>query len=162
MSREKSHALCIHAGKFRLAFYLDQVVRVVQSAEVMPLPGAGELFFGVIDYHGQILAVINTYMLFGITQVPIKPSMVFIVVKTPNRDLVFVADRVEGIIPTFHTDIVKASELDVRMGQTGLLRTKDGLVIIYDLDLFLNTADEALLNQLMVGVAKIVSDESAG
>lgn len=141
--------LCFEVNGVRIGIHLDEVEKVVGAAKISPVPDGPEMISGLVDYHGMPVAVINLRKKFLFPARSVSPDQAFIIVKTQKRHLVLVADRIEGIMNIDPAEIVPSYELDSTMRDFGVLRTREGIVIMFDSEKFLCEQDEVLLSTLL-------------
>jgi purine-binding chemotaxis protein CheW len=121
------------------ALPLAQVERVIHAVEVTPLPDAPDVILGVINLHGQIMAVANLRQRFGLPGREISLQDRFIIATTTHRKIALVADAVNGVIEIPQSRILEAAGILPHMEYVdGVVRLEDGLVLIHDLERFLS------------------------
>ena len=98
-------------GEQRYALKLDAVERVLRAAEISPLPNTPEIVMGVINIRGQIVPVINTRRRFLLPEREISLTDLFIMARTSKRNVVLVADAVNGLVERSERDVVTAEEI---------------------------------------------------
>lgn len=131
---------------FRLALRLECVTSVIQAVEITPLPNAPDIILGVISVHGDIMPVADLRKRFGIRTKPLALYDHIIVVKTKKRTVGIIADRTEAVVECTEADVTPATELTPGLNQVeGIVRRKDGLIIIQDMDKLLSLEEEASL-----------------
>src|SRR6266853_41985 len=69
----------------RYALRLDVVERIVQAAEVTPLPNAPTIVLGLIDLEGRVLPVLNVRRRFRLPEREIGPADQFLIARTERR-----------------------------------------------------------------------------
>lgn len=144
----------------RHAISLSMVERVIRAVEVTPFSGASGIVSGVINYHGNIMPVINTRRLFGFAEREITPDDLFIIVRTGRRQVALVADSIEHVagIPA---DRIAPMD-DIAPGGrflTGIVRMESGLIMIHDLE---NCIRAAELPPMEHSPEKVVTHVEAG
>src|SRR2546427_2561726 len=137
-------------GEQRYALKLDAVERVLRAAEISPLPNTPEIVMGVINIRGQIVPVINTRRRFLLPEREISLTDLFIMARTSKRNVVLVADAVNGLVERSERDVVTAEEI---LGELecveGVMKLDDGLVFIHDLERCLSLEEERMLDEAM-------------
>ncbi|PYV88145.1 MAG: chemotaxis protein CheW [Acidobacteria bacterium] len=137
-------------GEQRYALKLDAVERVLRAAEISPLPNTPEIVMGVINIRGQIVPVINTRRRFLLPEREISLTDLFIMARTSKRNVVLVADAVNGLVERSERDVVTAEEI---LGELecveGVMKLDDGLVFIHDLERCLSLEEERMLDDAM-------------
>ncbi len=126
----------------RLALPLDQVLRVVRSVEITPLPAGPEIVRGVINLHGEVVAVIDARLRFRLPQRPLSIHDQFVIARARERILALIVDSVDGIRECPPEDGAKGDAIVPGLEYvSGVVRLGDGLVVIHDLDTFLSLAE---------------------
>ena len=145
---EQHAALLVFAiEEMRLALRLSQVQRVLRSVEITPLPAAPEIVHGVINLRGLIIAVVDVRPRFGLQKRSISIHDQLVIARAKERTLALVADSVDGV-----REVSPAEQVDGRDIASGLeyvagvVRYRDGLVVIHDFDTFLSAAEERALD----------------
>ncbi len=131
---------------------LSQVERIVHVVEVAPLPKAPEIVLGVVNFSGRIIPVVNIRRRFGL---PPKETEIYdflILALTSRRELAFMADAVAGVIDCPEEEIIAAEKIVPGLEYLqGVMRLKDGLIFIHDLDRFLSLDEEKYLAEALKG-----------
>jgi purine-binding chemotaxis protein CheW len=137
----------------RYAVAASHVIRVVRAVEVTPLPKAPDTIMGVINFHGEILPVIDIRRLFRLPSRDIRLEDQFIIVRTSHRRAVIVVDSVIGV---HLLDQHQQGEIQEAFPFTeyvsGIVSIQQSLILINDLDAFLSLDDERILDQALSGV----------
>jgi len=118
---------------------LKDIKKVIQIVEITPLPEMPKYILGIINFHGEILPVINLSYLFNIYQKEAEVSDRMIIAKTKTKKLALVAQHVEDVIDIDSNDIT--SPEDIVYGTNflqGVIKHDDGMILIADTNNFLN------------------------
>lgn len=134
----------------RLALPLSLVTQVTRAAAITPVPNAPAIVMGVVDFHGEIIPVMNVRVRLGLEARPMSLTDQMVITRTPLRAIAFVVDRVLGLAEWDDADFVPASAVvpDVAFLE-GIARDHDGLILLYDPDAFLRTEEAHQLAQAM-------------
>ena len=136
----------------RYALPLDRVQRVVRMVEVTPLPQAPRVVEGVINVEGEIIAVMNTRLRFGLPERHAALSDELLIAHARGRRVALHVDAVAGVAEYAESDIVAGEEVAPgARGLAGVARLADGLVLIHDLDGFLSGEEEQRLDEALHG-----------
>lgn len=139
---------CLDEQRYGLP--LDMVGRVVRVVDITPLPKAPDVVLGVINVQGRIIPVINLRRRFGRPDRKILLSDVLIVSYTCRRPVALVADSVTGVIDCSEQDIVRPEAILPAVAYIdGVVKLKDGLILIQDIDKFLSLEEEESLVQAL-------------
>lgn len=129
---------------------LPTVHRVVMATEVVPVPGAPSVVVGVIDFHGEVLPVLDVRQRLHAEARPLDISSQFIIVTTNSRKLGLLVDHTVGVVERDWADIgalaPAAAGLEYFDGTT---RLDDGLVLIHDVDRLLSAGEADGLDAAM-------------
>lgn len=137
-------------GDQRYALNLSAVERVVRMAEITPLPKAPDVALGVVNARGQVIPVINVRRRFRLPERQIALTDQLVVARTARRLVALVADAVTDVIACPERDLIAAARIVPGVGYVqGVVKLKDGLVLIHDLDQFLSLEEERTLDQAM-------------
>jgi purine-binding chemotaxis protein CheW len=141
----------------RYALYLTVVECVVRVVEITPLPKAPEIVLGVINFHGEIITVIDMRRRFNLLAREIELKDQLIVARTSKRLVALVVDSVIGIHELNHNQVVD-SELAFPFTDylSGAAKIEGNLILINDLDKFLSLDEE---NKLEIATREM-TDES--
>jgi purine-binding chemotaxis protein CheW len=142
-----------------LAFSLDQwhcalplsaVERSYRAVAVTPLPDAPEKVLGIVNVHGIVYPVIDLRRCFGLPSRPVSPADHLILGHTTRRRVGLMVDSVSGVIECRKAEIVEAETVLPEMEYvSGIVRLKDGVLLIHDLDRFLSLEEEEALDQAL-------------
>ena len=130
----------------RYALYLSVVERVVRMVEITPLPKAPKIVMGVINFHGEIITVIDMRRRFNLPTREIELEDQLIIARTSKRLVALVVDSVIGIRELNHNQIVTAEQaFPFTDYLSGAAKTEGNLILINDLDKFLSLNEEKML-----------------
>jgi purine-binding chemotaxis protein CheW len=135
------------------AVSLAAVERIVHVVEVSPLPKAPEIVLGVINFSGRVIPVVDMRRRF---RLPAKETGLYdhlIIARTSKREIAFIADGVAGVIECPIADITAADEIVPGLEYlAGVLKLKDGLIFIHDLERFLSLDEERSIDAAIQGL----------
>lgn len=135
------------------AVLLSQVERIVHVVEVAPLPKAPEVVLGIVNFSGRIIPVVDIRRRFGL---PAKETEIYdflVLARTSRREIAFTADTVAGVIDCPVAEIIAAEKIVPGLEYLqGVMRLKDGLIFIHDLDRFLSLDEEKSLAKALKGM----------
>lgn len=129
------------------ALHLETVDRVLRMAEVTPLAGAPEVVEGVLNMQGEVLTVVSIRRRLGLAHRGIAVSDNLVLARARTRRLAIIAESVLGVVERPADAVVSTGGI-TRGSQhiEGVLKTSDGLVLIYDLDRFFSPEEEKSLD----------------
>jgi purine-binding chemotaxis protein CheW len=132
---------------------LAAVERIVHVVEVAPLPKAPEIVLGVINFSGQIIPVVDIRQRFRLPARDTELYDFLIIARTSRRELAFMAERVVGIIDCPKEEIIAADKIVPGLEYLkGVMRLRDGLIIVHDLEQFLSLDEEKSLGEALQGL----------
>lgn len=125
------------------ALPLIAVVKVIHAIEIRHLPKAPEIITGIINVRGRIIPVVDIRKRLGMLTREIDLNDRLIIADTGKREVAILVDSVTGIIDLEprQLDLAKKSAPYAEHIR-GAAKTEDGMILIYDLDGFLNLEEE--------------------
>jgi purine-binding chemotaxis protein CheW len=149
MNKLKETLLCFDVDNQRFAVPVSVVERIIRAVAVTHVPDAKDIFYGMMDFHGQVIPVINLRKRFNLTKKPLEVIDRFLIAKTEAKRFALVVDQVEGIIKVTSQDINNIEmpaddKLKHHAGQLGLeimkfVSDEKGIIIIYDIEKLLGS-----------------------
>jgi len=150
MELKREEILIFFIEKQRYALRIDDIDRIIRAVSVTKLTDAPDYVSGVIDYHGEIVAVVSLRRKMGYPAADLKLSDRFILVKTGHGKLALVVDDIEKIVLPGADDVYDAKEPDAGgMPFIRVIRADDGIILIYDLERLLNEINETELQRII-------------
>jgi purine-binding chemotaxis protein CheW len=134
----------------RFALRLNVVQRVVRAVEITPLPRAPEVVFGVINFEGQIIPVMNTRRRLGLAGRDVQPDDHFVIARTGTRTVALVVDEVCDVVPVPENAVTGAEKIVPGMEFIeGVMKLENDLVLVEDLEKFLSPEQEKLVDEAL-------------
>ncbi|KIO48625.1 chemotaxis protein CheW [Nitrosospira sp. NpAV] len=131
----------------RYALHLSAVDRVVRMVHVTPLSSAPEVVLGIVNLYGRIVPVMNIRQRFNLPKREISLSDRLIFAHTKRRPIALVADAVTEVVEcSAQNQIPAESILPEAEYLEGIIKLKDGLILIHNLDKFLSLKEEDTLD----------------
>ncbi len=130
------------------ALRLSSVERVIHAVEITHLPDAPEIVLGIINVHGRVVPVLNVRRRFGLPDRELQLSDHFIIAATSRRTVALAVDTVIGLMES--TEEETAGMENVMTGSSfieGIMKTEAGLVLVYDLELFLSIEEQRRIHE---------------
>ncbi|MBI5643253.1 MAG: purine-binding chemotaxis protein CheW [Deltaproteobacteria bacterium] len=142
--------LLFSLDNLRFALPLPNVERVVPAIEVTTLPNAPLIVLGIVNIRGRIIPVVDIRCRFSLPSKDIMLSDQLIIAATSKRPVCIVADEVYGVIECGDEDIIAPAEILPGMEHVkGVIKLKDGITLIHDIDGFLSLDEEKALDDAM-------------
>ena len=138
-------AFSVEGARFGLP--LEVVERVLRAAAVTPLPGAPGMVSGVLQLHGEVVAVVDLRRRCGLPARDMDLGDHILVARTAKRRLAIPVDGVSGVVSWRCADFVPGAALARDIGAwKGVARLADGLLLVQDLEAFLSPEEEGDLD----------------
>lgn len=136
----------------RYALHLSIVERILRMVEVSPLPQAPAIVLGVINFHGQVIPVLDLQCRFGHSSNIYGLSSCLLVAQTSRRRLALPVHEVLGVQEVAAETVTLPDAVFPRIGLVaGIVALSDGLLFIHDLDTFLSLDEERRLTEALEG-----------
>ncbi len=134
----------------RYALYLYAVERVVRAVEITNLPKAPAIVAGIINVQGRIIPVVNIRKRFGLPQREMTLGDQLIIARTKSRPIAMIVDTVIGVIEYNEEMLIPADEIVPGTKYIdGVVKLRDGMALIHDLEKFLSLKERRSLEQAM-------------
>ena len=149
MSENSQEILTFIVENQRFAIPLQKVDRAIRAVAVTKLIDSPGFIEGVIDYFGEIIAVISLRKRLGYTLQELKLSDRLIIANTTNRKIALIVDQVEDVILPDSLDLYDSKDLVAGLKLLSLLRDDRGIILIYDLENLLSKTEEIQLKEML-------------
>jgi purine-binding chemotaxis protein CheW len=134
----------------RHALRLAAVERITRMVEITSLPAAPLAVIGIANVQGRILPVYDLRRRFGLPQRNITLTDWLIIARTARRPVALIADAVIEVIACAESDLIAAENiLSGVEAIEGVVRLKDGLILIHSLDKFLSLEEQQSLDRVL-------------
>lgn len=130
------------------AIPLENIVRVINSIEVIPIPNINENVSGIVRIHSKVHPVYNLRKKFGLPEKEISVDDHFIITKTSRLYPVLVADKVINVNTYSKDDVTELDESYYDKKEIkGVVSLNKDITLIYDLESFLSSEETDILNE---------------
>ena len=147
-----SHLVSLTLEEQRYALPLSQVEKVLRALEITPLPGAPDIILGIINVRGKVIPVVNVRRRFNLPERMISMSDQIIISHTSRRQVALVVDEVCGVIEALDHTVLDAEKILPHLEYVeGVVKLKDGMILIHDLDRFLSLEEGTGLSDTLAG-----------
>ena len=129
---------------------LESVTMVIHALEIKHLPKCPDIIAGIINVKGHIIPVADVRKRFGFAPRDPDAGDQFIIANTGKRELALWVDTVSGI-----REITSRQYADSRLTMPfaeytrGVVKTEEELILIYDLEQFLDLEEEQVLEEAL-------------
>ncbi len=137
----------------QFAIAIEHILQIVRAVEVTITPQAPPFLHGVIDYHGQIIPVINIRYCLGIKLKEIHIDDRFLILQTPNRVVAIVADQVNDIISLENIEEIQSKTMNDKMDFGTLIRLESGIVFIYNIEKLISPENEIDIKKVLDNIS---------
>ena len=132
------------------ALYLSAIERVIPSIEITTLPGAPDIILGIINVHGRIIPVVNIRKRFGLPGRNLFHTDHFIIADAAGRSVAIITDKVSDTIEYSLDSVIPGDAITPDLEYIdGVVKLKDGLVLIHNLKRFLALPERQALDQVL-------------
>lgn len=134
----------------RYALALTAVEKVVRAVEVTRLPKAPDIVLGIVNVQGRVIPVINVRRRFRLPEREMALTDQIVIAHTARRAVALVVDAVTGVLEYPEQEAVAARDIlpDAEYVE-GVVKLKDGLILIHNLDQFLSLEEETSLHRAL-------------
>lgn len=146
VQRDQLVVLVFEVDSHRYALDTDCVLEIVRAVQPARLPKAPAVITGVINARGEVIPLLDLRLRFGLPAAPIRVHDVFVIVQTGLRRLAFRADRACALarVPLHDFAPLRHSVPSAQYA-AGTACLPDGLLLICDVELFLDEAEQVTL-----------------
>lgn len=144
---EDLELLVFELAAVRYALELRSVREVIRAVLISPLPDAPAVIEGIVDVRGELVPVYDLRLRFGLAPRPLDPRERLVVAWTGSRLVAFRCESTEWVehVPRSRIEGPAAVPGAARH-LAGVARLPDGLVLIQDLEEFLDAAEAESLD----------------
>jgi purine-binding chemotaxis protein CheW len=132
----------------RFAIRLSEIKQIIRAVEITPIPNAPGDICGVIDMHGEIIPVINLHVRIGCADRPTRVDDRFIIAVASHRVVALRVDSILDIISNADDHFLAGETISSDLEILGIIRSNDGIILIYDLETFLTTEETIFMDKL--------------
>lgn len=146
-----SSALAFETAGQRYALPVENVVQIIEMVTITPLPAAPHIVVGVINFHGQVIPVVDMRRRLQAPPQPYSLRTPIVVGELHGHKVGLVVDAVSGVLQLNPAQIDTPSRIFTREmvlktnHLTGIARTDDGMLLLLDPDSFLSAKEAAQL-----------------
>jgi purine-binding chemotaxis protein CheW len=151
---EDLQLLVFELAGVRYALELRAVREVVRAVLIAPLPDAPPAIEGVIAVRGELIPVYDLRARFGLAPRALDPQEMLIIAWTGTRLVAFRCERTEWVEHVPRSTVAPPPAPSPSRHIAGIARLPDGLVLIQDLDVFLDEEEAVRLDEVMSHVER--------
>jgi purine-binding chemotaxis protein CheW len=144
--------LVFQLGGRRFGLPLASVREVIRAVAMVGLPGAPPVVEGVIDLRGTAVPVLDLRARFGLPPRRLSPDDFLVTARAGERLVAVRVDAVEWLVPLDPARIDDPADLtDGVRHIAGIAHLDDGMVLIHDIETFLEQAESEALERALAG-----------
>lgn len=147
------YLFCFAVDEHRFAVNLNRTERVSESVEIQKVPDSHPLMMGIVNYHGQIVPVLDFRWRLGLKAKEVGVNDYFILFSTSVRKFFIVASEVQGVTEEVEHQINTDILINPSKALNGVYHTDDGIYYIYDLEQFISGTENILIEDALRNVA---------
>lgn len=132
----------------RFGILLSETIKIIRAVEITMVPNGPGYLCGIIDMYGDIVPVINMHVRIGLSDRPTRVEDRFIIANVNKRVLALRVDEVTEIIENADNLFLNVEAISSDLEIHGVIKSEDGLILIYNLETFLSTEDFDFLYDL--------------
>jgi purine-binding chemotaxis protein CheW len=152
---EDLELLVFELAGVRYALELPAVREVVRAVLISPLPDAPPVIEGIVEIRGELVPVYDLRLRFGLPPRALDAEERMVVAWTGSRLVSFRCERTEWVEQIPLTRIDEAGALPGSGRHiAGVARLEDGLVLIQNLEAFLDAAEAESLEEALAARAE--------
>jgi len=154
---ELSKLIVFNLDNQKYALHLSTVETVIRVVEFTPLPRAPKIVNGIVNFHGRVIPVFNIRRRFNLPDKEINLNDHLIIAHTSKRMAALMVDSVSDIIISrTKEEIIKATKIlpEIKYVE-GILKLKEGMILIHNLDKFLSLEEEKELENSLKGDLRV-------
>ena len=134
----------------RFAIPLSAVKRIERIVAITPLPKAPDIVVGIINFHGQVIPVVDIRSRFNMTSRPLELNDQLLIIQTGARSIAFIVDYVDAVLDTSQDQCADAGSVLPGIEYVrGVVKLEDGMALIHDPDTFLSLDEGCALDEAM-------------
>jgi purine-binding chemotaxis protein CheW len=149
MKEDTGNLLIFVIEEQKFAIQLAYVDKVIRAVAVTRLKDSPIFLEGVIDFNGELLAVICLKKKFGYQSGGIRSTDQLIIVKTPERKYALIVEQALEIITPEDQNLFESSEIISGLKFLRFLRDDKGIVFICDLINLLSSEEKIELKRYL-------------
>lgn len=135
----------------RYGLTVSMIECVIPVVHITPVPNLPEMFLGIINLHGRIIAVFNLRQCLELPEKELILSDKLIVANTRSHSIAFLADKITDLI---EYDDTQLETMDGVFSGVECVRSvvkmPDGMIfLLQDIDCFLNSGDASILQKVL-------------
>jgi purine-binding chemotaxis protein CheW len=129
---------------------IQYVLQVIPIVFIENLPGAPAVIQGIIQYQEEIIPVYNLRKRFLLTERNPQLSDELILIQTTKTRTALWVDRCLDLLEYSSEELIQVPEMATTKYIKAMVRSKDEIFLIQDVDQFLEDTETILLNSLLL------------
>jgi purine-binding chemotaxis protein CheW len=139
----------------RYALPVKNIFQIIDMVEITRLPAAPRIIIGVIDFHGQVIPVVDMRRRLKLPSQPYQLHTPILITQLEERTVGIVVDQVSEVVELSPHQIEAPSrifteEMALQVHHlNGIARLSDGLVLLLEPTTFLSAEEEESLEEAL-------------
>lgn len=147
---ESTHLVVFVLGRQRFAVSVAHVLCVVAVAQWTPVAGAPDIVLGILDFHGEVIAVLDPGQRLAGSGQPVSLADQLMIVRTHRRTVALLVNETLGVIERGASAVCPLGPMELGGGRfDGATTLDDGLVLIHDIEKFMSPHEAQALEQVI-------------
>jgi purine-binding chemotaxis protein CheW len=123
ISEQRVVVVTFRLGNQTYALPISRVQQIIEMVAITPLPQVNPIILGVINFHGELVPVINMRHLLGLEEIPLHLHTPIILMKISKRLVGLIVDNVLDVLERPFDQVVDPNKILLEeMGETPLLQ----------------------------------------
>lgn len=132
----------VKMGDYYIGFELQKVVKVIAAQAVIELNEKPEYVIGLIDYYGELIAVVNMHQRLNIATNPgIELTDKFIILETSTRKIAFKAEDISDIQQIPSECLKNSQSICPGVQFSTIVKSDDHLIYVYDSEALISSSE---------------------
>lgn len=125
--------------------HVMQVKEVQRLTEIAPVPGAQHYVLGIVNLRGNVITVVDTRTLFGLSRAEVTDNSRIIVIELDDQVIGVLVDQVADVVYLSRSDIERAPNVGTDESAKfiqGVCYHNDQLITLLDFDRIIEAPQE--------------------
>ncbi len=143
MKNKITKFLLFTLGDKIFAFNVEDVYRVIELVEITPLPESPRKILGIINLHGEIIAIGDIKRKLNIKPEKFSLDNCIVIVRYKGKKLGFVIDKLIGYKEIAPEDFISGEEIMSELSDVkGIVKMDSDIILINNIENFMDDYEE--------------------
>lgn len=123
---------------------IEKVKYIERFKDIVHIPNVPNYIEGIINIHGEVIAVYNLHQRFGLNQLNITDSTTLVIVDVNNLGIALIVDKILEIVNDSEFGFEQTPKLVLQSSKyiSGVLKSDKKLIMILDIEKVINEAEQ--------------------